>query len=501
MAGKGTYTAYQKLKPIEADFGEIARHNAEQSLARRKQSQSEAKDRQAQRDKIDFDVIEPVITGVDTLDKGIGLGIEKASTMQHEDFKKAMNDPVFANSPEYKIRNKNFDNYSKTIKKMTDATTELAGKLIAKSNDGTISAWDDELLNTMNGAFVSEAVVFGVKEDGSLLTTIAMTDQELISEDNPRGFVKDEDDKIRMVQVTPAEVFKGLGMFSITADKDIPKIALGIGEKLGKSITSKIDGYEITSEQSWETKKEETRKIIQGMLGTHNAPTDLTKRLWADSMGRDSRKLTEENMKEIEDNFLAKIKPYYDEEVKKTKNYTSQEKARGRHDDKNKNKIKAEFVVNPETGVPTITKINGVDANIISFGDGKGIEVVTSESSKESIQNIYVDANGDIYADKILETKIKGDPPIDPETGKADMKAWALQGKGWETKKENKVKMDMKDFTNLAKSRAMVDENGNPFKDGKELSDYLKRRKALLPKGEKLKGVGSKYNPVKEEDN
>lgn len=500
MPKAGTYTALQKLKPIEADFGAIATKAAEASLARRKQLQSEKKDRQVQRDKIGFDNLEPVITGIDTLDQGIALGIGEATDMQHADFKKALNDPSFADSADYKIRTKNLNDYSKNVKKFSDGFSELAQTVIAKSNEGTLSAWDDELLSTLNGGFVSEKAKFGVNEMGGVEAYIASTDQLEITEENPEGYILDEDGKMKLTKVTPNEIFKGLGQFSVTGDVDIQQTSSDIGTKLGKSITSEIDGFTITSEQSWETKKGETRKIVRGMLGSPHAPTSLAKRLWADVMGKDSRKLTEGNMTSIEDKLLESIKPYYDEEVKKTKNFASRDKALKRAEDKNKDKIKAEYVVNPETGVATTTKIDGVDANIVSFGDGKGIEVVGNEASKESIQNIYVDANGDIFADKIVEIKVKGDPPINPETGKPDMVAWALQGKGWKSENKPKVKMTNTDFTNLAKNPSMVDENGNNFKDGKALKDYLKRRKELLPKGKKLKGKeikaesGNTYN-------
>ncbi|GAG19976.1 unnamed protein product, partial [marine sediment metagenome] len=255
----------------------------------------------------------------------------------------------------------------------------------------------------------------------------------------PRGFVKDENGKIQMKTVTPSEVFKGLGGFSVTADVDIQGEATKIGEKLGKSITSDVDGYQITSEQSWESKIEGTREIVRGMLGSPSSLTPLAKRLWADEMGEKSRKLSEADMVKLEEKMLEKIKPLYDIEVKKTINYGARESARGRAQKKTEGNVSPEYVTDTKLGGAKIVQVNGVDANVISFGDGKGIETIGTEATKESIQNIYVDKNGNIFADKLVESKEIGEPILNDD-GSTNLVATAMnKAKGWTTKKEPKT--------------------------------------------------------------
>ncbi|GAF86433.1 unnamed protein product, partial [marine sediment metagenome] len=179
MPQKGTYTALQKLKPINVDWEKAAKSGNEREDLLYKRKVAEEKLKKEAKDKIDYDVQADVITGIDSLDKGLTIGIQAASTMQHEDFKVARDDPNFADSSDYKIRTKNLNNYSKSVKAMSDGISELASVVISKSNDDTLSAWDNELLETMNGAYVSEAVVFGVNNDGSVKTTIARTDEAL----------------------------------------------------------------------------------------------------------------------------------------------------------------------------------------------------------------------------------------------------------------------------------------------------------------------------------
>lgn len=483
---KGNFTALQKLQPIKQDWGEASRILQAEEEQQYNRKKDEEKARQDKRDEIGYDELAPVITGIDSLDKGLTLGIQEASTMQYQDYKTALNDPSYADSPEYKIRTKNLNNYSKNVKAFSDGFSELAQSVIAKSQDSSLSDWDNDLLSTLNGGFVSEKVKFGVANDGSVEAYVASTDRNLVTDENPNGYVLDEDGKMKMTKVTPNEVFKGLGKFSVTPDVDILKKAQDLGTELGKSVDTSVNGYTITTEQTWENKKEDTRKIVRGLLGSPNNPTALAKRLWADEMGEDSRSLTEDNMTAIEDKLLDKIKPFYDQEVKKTVNYSARTQDAKNKADREANNVTPEYVVDTETGAPTIVPLNGKDANIISFGDGKGISVLETESTKESIQNIYIDESGDIYADKVKETKYKGDPVL-KQDGSIDWVATEAQksAKGWEAEKTEKpVKLTPTDFTNLSKNPNMVDENGKRFKDGKALKDFLKRRKQLLPKNQ-----------------
>lgn len=485
MPVKGTFAALQKLKPIDIDWGKVAESGVKREDILDARKKAEAKIRQEARDKIDYNVLEPVITGIDSLDKGLTIGIQEASTMQHEDFKKALNNPKYADSSEYKIRAKNLNNYSKNIKAFSDGTTELAGKVIAKSQDGTLSAWDDELLQTMNGAYVSEAVKFGVKQDGSVLATIALTDQDLITDDNSRGFVKDEDGKIKMIQTTPAEVFKGLGTFSITADVDILKIATDIGTELGKSIETDIEGYTITTEQSWEKKKEETRKIARGLLGSPKSPTALAKRLWADEMGEESRSLTETNMKTIEDKLLEKIKPFYDEEIKKTVAFSARSADISRVQKAKKDRI-SPVIVPDKTGAPVVKIVDGKKANVVSFG--RAVNIMDTDAKIVQIENLYITDDGSVYSDKTTLIKGKGEPVYDEE-GNVDMLRTILEKKGWKQTEETEVPVSDTELTNLVKDKNIVDEGGNMFKDSKAFRDYLKKQKEGMPKG---KSTGDK---------
>ena len=182
---KGNFTALQKLQPIKQDWGEASRILQAEEEQQYNRKKDEEKARQDKRDEIGYDELAPVITGIDSLDKGLTLGIQEASTMQYQDYKTALNDPSYADSPEYKIRTKNLNNYSKNVKAFSDGFSELAQSVIAKSQDSSLSDWDNDLLSTLNGGFVSEKVKFGVANDGSVEAYVASTDRNLVTDENP----------------------------------------------------------------------------------------------------------------------------------------------------------------------------------------------------------------------------------------------------------------------------------------------------------------------------
>jgi hypothetical protein len=357
MPQAGTYTALQKLKPITTDFGKIAKDEELLQFKYREEENAKKALRKAERDAISYDIQAPIVTGIDNLDQGLTLGLQEVADGQHEDFIKARSNPEFADSSEYKIRSQNRDKYSENLKAFTDGITELAGKLITKANDGTMSQWDDGLLGTMNGAYTLEKVKFGEDKYGKPVAFVAVADLE--EED---GLAKDEDGKPILKKVTPADVFKGLGQYSITGDVDVAGAGREIGTELGKDFTESVNGYSVTKEQNWEDKKEDVKEMSKGLLGTSKNPTALSKRLWADIMGESSRQLTDSDMGKIEDEFLKQVKPYYDEFVEKDPNFSAMESAASRRDKKSKEEdIEGAFNIrtNDSTGEPVKTFIDG----------------------------------------------------------------------------------------------------------------------------------------------
>ena len=497
MPQAGTFTALQKLKPITVDWGKVAKTGTDREDVLDARKKAEEKARKDERDKIGYDNLDPVITGIDSLDKGLTLGIQEASTMQYEDYKKALSDPTYADSPEYKIRKKNLNDYSKNVKAFTDGYSTLAQSVIGKSQDGSLSSWDDQLLSELNGGFVSEKVKFGVGASGEVEAYIASTDQSLVTEENPDGYVLDADGKKRISKVTPREIFNGLGRYSVTPDVDIQKTATDLGTKLGEDVKSSINGYEITSEQSWSDKEPETRKLVRGLLGSPNAPTPLAKRLWADVMDNDSRKLSESDMTEIENTMLDNIKPFYDEVVNKSKDFGAQESARGRAEKRNKDNITPAIVPDSDTGKPKVVTVPGTNIKgyAISFGDDTTLQVEDTETSSTFIRNIYYTDKG-VFADKIEGEKYKGDPILDG-SGNIDWTATIAKekAKGWEETTNEGGRLTDIELTNLAKNKIVKKKDGSPFKNGEDLVKFLKNQ--FNEMGGEVKNLNNPSDSVK----
>tara|TARA_R110000851_G_scaffold27764_4_gene77874 strand:- start:16925 stop:18469 length:1545 start_codon:yes stop_codon:yes gene_type:complete len=513
MPTKGTYTALQKLKPIAVDFGQVAKDETERKdvLYNRKKTKADAE--KAEQDKLDYEYLVPVITGVDSADQGIALGIQDAKDMQHVDYKKAKNDPVFRNSAEYKVRNKTLDNYSKDAKALSDGLTELQGAVVKKANDGTLSTWDDGLLDLINGAYVTEAFKFGVTKDGGVMTHIASTNQDLITTDNPKGYVKDEKGKMVLTRVTPNEVFKGLGKFKITGDVDILKKAQEIGTNLGKSVAADVSGREITHEQTWESKIEDAKKLVKTLVGSAANPSDLSKRLWSEEMQEKSRTLTDDDMARIEEVMLTKVKPYYDVEVKKTKTFAAPKSGTDKTStpgegiqitkkaDKNGNSvIKREKTVYTKNGKSITT--NRVSYTLPVVNDPKkGVStpkiVVDINGRPTNIERLFLYDDGQMgfegwYANaKETGLPVEGAEGPDPSnTFTKDGESFVATSGGTTPKKSRTTytSTEKDDGTNMD-----LVARGAGFNNQADLYQYLKQQRDG-DKTEESSGVGGKYN-------
>ena len=142
-------------------------------------------------------------------------------------------------------------------------------------------------------------------------------------------------------------------------------------------------------------------------------------------------------------------------------------------------------MVQPDSGKPKVVAIPGVNkpGYPVSFGDG-GVVIEDEKARTTKITNIYVTADGEIYANKTvanLKLGADGKPVEAPDATvtarsllSGDTNTSTSTPKGWEMKEEKGVKMSVTDLTNLAKNRSLRDKDGKPFKDAKALKDFLK---------------------------
>lgn len=498
MAGKGTYTAYQQLRPVQTDWGKVARSGAEREDKLRAEKKEDERLEREERANLDFDVQESVLTGIDSLDQAMAIGVEQAAGFQHEDFKKANNDLDFARSADYKIRTKNLNNYSKNLKRLSTGVAELAKTYTTLQNAGKLSDWSDDLGTTLNGAFASEKVIFGAdRQTGEAYAVVAKTDESLKTDENPEGYVYNEDGTVAKQRVTASDVFKGKGNFKLVEKVDVAKEAQTFGKALGKKIEVQVkggafSGREITKEQAWEMQEGKARAAARDLLGSSGSPTDLAKNIWADVMGESSRELSDADMDSIVDRFVESSKAYYDESVDKSFTNPIVSRGGGTGGKQTTTIQPPRFVTNPDTG--SISKGNVTvkvkegdkvsektleNVSTVQFGGVNGAMIRDTEQITKYVKNMYITKDGEIFADVMTSKKEIGriSNPNQITTQDINQKVIGGQPKGYEDTTET-VKLSDAAFQALATSKDVTDEFGNKFTSGKALKDYLKAKSA-----------------------
>lgn len=497
MPQKGTYTALQKLKPIETDFGAIAKEEQDAHIKNRVLEKAE-------KDAVKFNPLGDQSTGIGSLDDALFKGIRDMNQIRFVDYKKAKNNPTYAKSDEYLAKTANRANYAKNLKIFTDKYAEYAKSVTAMG--GELSGWNQDAMKEVNAFFNEEKVMFKENKYGEPIAMVAVIDLDT------GEYETNEDGSQKYTETSLAKVMKGTGMYDIVPQVDTVGAVKSIGEILGDDLEDVKKGWTITSKQEWVNKKEGARSLVQSELGSVKNPTALAKRIWADEMGNSKADWDEAAFEETTNKMLEKVKATYDEKLKIAYNYAGENAAVGRQAKRDEGVIIPVVAPDSNTGIPVIAQIPGVEGKkgyAVSFGNG----VLTSktEGSSELIDNVWVTEDDEMYATKKVATKVSKDAvSVLDENGDIDnakLVEIAMGGgggsTGWKVE-EVTEKVSETEFTNLAKNGKVKNEQGKYYKDGKQLKDDLKEQIKKMPKtkassfngGAKPKGGASKFNPT-----
>lgn len=483
MAGKGTYTALQRLRPIETDFGKIAKDEEESRIKALKVKKDRQDGEKLERDKITFDPQGNIVTGIDSLDMALYNGISGINKKQYESFLKARNNPKYANSDEYKLKTKNRGNYSKNLKLFTDQYKDFADKITAMGGD--LAGWNEDIREQIGGFFVKERVEFTENDFGEPVASISLHDPE--SED---GYKRDESGNIITKEVGLPEVLKGLGDYAIVPKVDITKMAQDLGKELGKETTAKRNGFTITEEQLWENKKEDALNAVKGQLGSVKNPTDLAKRLWADKDGRSKNDWGEEAFNIVAGEYLELVKPYYDQTRKLSYNYAGLNAEIGRKAEGSKGVITPALVVDSDSGKPKIVNIPNQDKPGYAISFGVGVQMEKTEARTSAVTNIYITEDGQVFGNKTVAVRKIGEEIEGEETENLDTVSEFLMAgnkgnyepKGWKMQDERGVKISDEELTNIIKNPKVKRKDGSPYLNSKEFKDDMKKQFNNSPK-------------------
>ena len=472
MPKKGTYAALQQLQPISTDFGKIARDNELLQFKYREEKKQKEDAEKQRKDKVtegfnaDYSTLQDVITGTQSIDEAYTRGLDSARELRFAIHKSAEKNPEIMGDPKTTFITANLRNFSATLAEAGKKYSEYAKTTATGIADGTLSSWNNDTLDELNSIFVEANLeVQADPETG-----------------HPIGLTTDKNGEIKRVNII--EILDGRGLIDTPAKYDFQAKTKEIGTKLGKDVISRQEGFTTIKEQNYSTKEGEVREVVKGLLGSPEEPSDIAKSIWTDAMGKKKSDYNaKSSLKEIEDFYVKGVGLYYSEELTRDPNLSAQA-SKDRLDFKKSqdaigvDRATPEISIDTRTGTPEVREIE-VEGNkigegyVVTFGGGSEIPLINTKTKIVSLKNFTVLPNGDMYADVLTQKKGETEAVIDEASGEIDLAASILQSDDWVVTTDANKKMTTTDFNNLARSKKIVKSDGTPFRNGKELKDYV----------------------------
>lgn len=270
MPKKGTFTALQKLQPLKADFGKIAREN-EALEAQKRQEQRIDEDR-AQK-KLDRRIssigeMKDVYTGIDSIDKGLAFGINKATQQMLEVEDALLKDP---NNTELLLKRANLGKYSANLAQMVNKYKNYATDLVAGVADGRYSQTRNAgKIAGLNQTFRDKNFVADIDKNGMPTFVEQWDNKNRIT----RGYsdIFDGTDLSQPVEAFNREEYGGL--FKDLGTKDI----LGVADK---------DGIITRTKELTEQGRAKLDNTVLDYIGENEEnASELAHDIWENTMNR-----------------------------------------------------------------------------------------------------------------------------------------------------------------------------------------------------------------------
>lgn len=445
MPKAGTYTALQKLRPITTNFGEIVEGAVFKEERRTALKKAEEEARKKEKSKIasqfemDYDSLFDVVTKTKSIDEAYTRGINSARDVMGVIYKDIERRPSLANDVVTQIKLQNLKNYSKNLKLISDRYAEYASTVGKGMQDGSLSQWNKDTLSDLDSIFRQANLDVRVDpETGLPIAVIAELDENGVATG-------------RLKELNLIEVLDGRGLTDTVETFDFQKSIEDIGTKLGKREVKTSSGLSHIEYQRFEDIEPDVRTMVSGFIGNEINPSPIAKSIWSDRMGEDPKDLTKEDMKRIEDFYVASIKGFYDEKNKQTVAFGAIEARRkGRREEEKETGLGLQLRTD-EQGRPLTGGLTGVSGDIggaaFSFTLPKDI-VFGVKGQKKLIDNLFLTGAGKMAYEGTSFIGKKTGELIDPKdflSGKVSGEQVTKQfvGGGLSTSELNNIARDL----------------------------------------------------------
>lgn len=469
MPTKGTYSALNQLRPLENNLQGILNDARRQDNIDRQQDRiddnAKKKEKEArQTSKINaYDKLKSQKTGYSSIDEGIADYIEnKLVTKLDEAYAILEKDP---DNFRAKLEIDRITKQPEQLKLLSQALVDrkkdfeegvASGKYSKTLNKGKLEAFD-KLFNDYNFALDYA--------DGKTQLFIDV-DGDGINDAEGEG-------------ITLGNMFEADKLGEFTPGFSLESYVTKAKEKLSTSETDIQTGLSTERNKGVnETSVSVLETDMNDRFGTSvETMTTAFKSLVQDNLGLELP-TTDEEMTAIKDKIKDKIISQVDTEKEvsydqKTALAIKKENNRKKERLEDKESVTPEISINQNTGEPEKRKVykyseDGAptedelgEGYVVTFGGGQPIELLKTQNGKQSISNVVVSEDGKVFADVIIESE-----QFDEELKKSVKTS---------TKKQNQ-ELNTTQLNNLSRNPKIIDDEGNRFKNGKELKDFLDKK-------------------------
>lgn len=466
MAGKGTYTAYNRLKPIEQTFTDDLRFNEEMQFKKRQEKRIEDDKIKKENDKMIADIsmsnskLVPFDTKIRGLNDYVYRGIEEAKE-QLPSLYKTLNNPNATTSQRIEARTmiNNLENMPTALKNMSASLTAHVESQSKGISDGSLISTDEY------GQALSNA--FDVTKEGGLDADI------IIDKNTGMPVIVYKDDNGKAHSITSNDFLSGK-LPSARKAYDFDAIVKRQQDLIGTNKVVNQKGFttttDVTANQSSLSQLESNAKGLF-KIDENGEPSDALYSFWVKDLNRPASELNTESAKEVQEVYKDRVLAGVDTEGSSEYDMSNALRSQELKDKKDKDKADStyhspEISVNPNTGEPDVREIrtqnvgeDPISGYVITFDDA--VVSLHEDDQKRTTKNLIMGDDGNIYADEVVTI-----------TNYADY----INGKSAKTKKEENVQLNITDFNNLARDKNIKDDKGNRFKNGKELKDYIDKK-------------------------
>ncbi len=510
---RSTAAAYKQLRPIEDNtLNNLLK--AEQIIAsregRRAKKEKVSKDEAAKKeaalnkslkDSGLYKSLDPVITGVKTVDEINSLHLSKVADERLKVANQIKSGEISANDPSTASKISKLNNSAKDLKAAEGILTQNVAAFEKAYQNGEISEWD-------KGKRDKFSAFFGVTDPETGETT---PNYAFVLDERGNSYAVGKTQKGDRVTMSVNDVISGnMDWWDVRPPVDYIKDVSNYATKLGDSETTTLQGPYKVTEQDFDTRRDEVIGFAEMKFGDAEEPTDFAKSVWSDEMGEEPEDLTKEGMDKMKNNYVQNVENFYDEKYKKVLDPTFERKQKRMQEDDtvDKNFIRLNTDVDEvplKSGIPGVTGDIGGPA--YSFSLPKNYKFKYGDGEYE-VDGLYLTEDGQIAFAGTVKKKVAADEDLGTTEVKSER--FAIGGSDLEELEMfNKVAGKIKDpktkkgFENISKLRdELIKQIGIPKKDFLSKKTEEGKDKPLSGKGftkKEVKEMSIKYKKTEDE--